>query len=237
MWRCIVAWLHWRRNSEVRREREALVRTQDLVRVLVKDLPDGPRDRRWQPAVPLLLALLLSGVVVGAIIVLFLAPNPHVAHGPDLTTTVTVIAALSLTGCAFRLSLLMQRPEARIRLGLLAWPVLFLLIGVVIELLQHPASTWTSRLLGEDPLSCFLLVSGLSIPVLVAALGVLRRGAPAEPALLGTMAGLLAAGVTSTLYVLHCPEPSLLYITAWHVPAVLLVGSFGARLGCWWLRW
>ncbi len=213
------------------------MRTEDLVRVLVKDLPDSPRSRRWPPAVHLLVALLLSGVFVGAIIVLFLAPSPHLAHGPDLTATVTVIAALSLTGCAFRLSLLMQRPDARVRLGMLAWPVLVLLTGVAIELLQHPASTWSSRLLGEDPLGCFLLVSGLSLPVLAAALGALKRGAPAKPALLGTMAGLLAAGVTSTLYVLHCPEPSLLYITAWHVPAVLVVGNFGARLGCWWLRW
>ena len=86
-------------------------------------------------------------------------------------------------------------------------------------------------------MGCFLLVSGLSLPILIAAMGVLKRGAPTQPGLLGAMAGLLAAGVTSMLYVLHCPEPSLLYIAAWHVPAILMVSAVGATLGGWWLRW
>lgn len=148
-----------------------------------------------------------------------------------------VLEALALTICAFRLSLAMQRPDAQIGFGTLAWPILLLLVGVGIELMLHPASTWTRRLIGEDPLGCFLLVSGLSLPILIAALGVLRQGAPAEPGLQGAMAGLLSAGVTSMLYVLHCPEPSLLYIAAWHVPAVLAVSFIGAKLGSRWLRW
>nr|WP_281432990.1 DUF1109 domain-containing protein [Microvirga terrestris] len=188
-------------------------------------------------AARLVAALLLSGLFVTAMILFFLAPSPHLAHGPNLTTAVTLMAALALTICAFRLSLLMQRPDARIRLGILAWPILLLLVGVAIELTLHPASTWTGRLIGENPLGCFLLVSGLSVPILIAALGVLRQGAPVEPGLQGAMAGLLSGGVTSMLYVLHCPEPSLLYIAAWHVPAVLVVSFIGAKLGGRWLRW
>jgi hypothetical protein len=213
------------------------VKTDNLIRALAEDLPSRPPAKHRRPALQLIAALLASGLFVCAVIVLFLAPSPHLAHGPNLTTAVTLLAALALTACAFRLSLLMQRPEAEIGLGILAWPILLLLTGVAIELLQHPASTWTRRLLGEDPLGCFLLVSSLSLPILIAALGVLRKGAPAEPGLLGVMAGLLAAGITSMLYVLHCPEPSLLYITTWHVPAILVVSAIGAKLGGWWLRW
>jgi hypothetical protein len=213
------------------------VKTDHLIHALARDLPDRPHAGGRLSAARLVAALLLSSLFVTAVILLFLAPSPHLAHGPNLTTAVTVLAALALTICAFRLSLLMQRPDAQIGFGTLAWPILLLLVGVAIELMLHPASTWTGRLIGEDPLSCFLLVSALSLPALIAALGVLRQGAPAEPGLQGAMAGLLSAGLTSMLYVLHCPEPSLLYIAAWHVPAVLVVSFIGAKLGSHWLRW
>ena len=213
------------------------MKTDSLIRALAKDLPARPRTMHRQPAVELIAALLASGLLVGAMIVLLLAPSPHLAHGPNLTTAVTLLAALTLTACAFRLSLLMQRPDAAVRWSVLAWPILLLLTCVAIELLRHPSSTWTSRLMGDDPLSCFLLVSGLSLPILIAALGVLRKSAPAVPGQLGAVAGLLAAGVTSMLYVLHCREASLLYIAAWHVPAIVLVSAVGANVGGWWLRW
>ena len=213
------------------------MKTDHLIHALARDLPDRPQTGGWLSAARLVAALLLSGLFVTSVILLFLAPSPHLAHGPNLTTAVTLMAALALTVCAFRLSVLMQRPDAQVGFGTLAWPILLLLVGVAIELTLHPASTWTRRLIGEDPFSCFLLVSGLSLPVLIAALGVLRQGAPAEPGLQGAMAGLLSAGLTSMLYVLHCPEPSLLYIAAWHVPAVLAVSFVGAKLGSRWLRW
>ena len=213
------------------------MKTEHLIRALTMDLSGRPPVKHRHAAAWLIVALLLSSMLVGAVIVLFLAPSPHLAHGPNLTTAVTLAAALALAACAFRLSLLMQKPEAEIGFGTLAWPILLLLTGVAIELILHPTSTWTRRLLGEDPLGSFLLVSGLSLPILIAAMGVLKRGAPTQPGLLGAMAGLLAAGVTSMLYVLHCPEPSLLYIAAWHVPAILMVSAVGAKLGGWWLRW
>lgn len=213
------------------------MKTDHLIHALARDLPDRPPTGGRLLAARLVAALLLSVLLVTVVILLFLAPSPHLAQGLDLTTGMTLMAALALTVCAFRLSLLMQRPDARVRFGTLAWPILLLLVGVAIELMLHPASTWTRRLIGQDPLGCFLLVAGLSIPILIAALGVLRQGAPVEPGLQGAMAGLLAAGVTSMLYVLHCPEPSLLYIAVWHVPAVLVVSFIGAKLGSRWLRW
>lgn len=217
------------------------MKTEDLVRALVNDLPAKPRDGLLRSALRLLLALLVSGALVGGIIYKFLSPSPHLMHammnGPDLTTIVTLVAASTLAVLAFCLSLRMQRPETKIGLGLLALPFLLLIAGLVIELLGSPATTWVSNLLGQNPLGCFALVSSLSVPILLAVLTVLKRGAPANPALLGATAGFLAAGITSILYMMHCPEPSLLFITAWHVPAVLLVGAAGARLGQWWLRW
>ena len=51
------------------------------------------------------------------------------------------------------------------------------------------------------------------------------------------MAGLLAGGTTAALYTLHCPEESLLFVVAWHVPAVALVAVIGALAAGRLLRW
>ena len=44
--------------------------------------PHGSSRRSWHPS-----------MLVGAVIILFLAPSPHLAHGPNLTTAVTLVAA------------------------------------------------------------------------------------------------------------------------------------------------
>jgi hypothetical protein len=51
------------------------------------------------------------------------------------------------------------------------------------------------------------------------------------------MAGLLAGGIAATLYTLHCPEDSLLFVGVWHVAAIVLVASVGAVAGSRLLRW
>jgi len=82
-----------------------------------------------------------------------------------------------------------------------------------------------------------LAVALLALPILVSTLWVMRSGAPAKPAIAGGVAGLLAGGLTAVLYVLHCPEDSLLFTTAWHVPAVAAVSILGAVIGNRLLRW
>ncbi|WP_243369339.1 NrsF family protein [Microvirga solisilvae] len=213
------------------------MKTENLIRALAKDLPDAAAKHRHPPSRQLLIAIGLSGLLVGSMIALLLAPNPHLAHGLILANAVTIAAAVILAALGFYLSLRMLHPEARINMAAFAFPLLVLLIGVAIELMQQPASSWQARLMGQDPLRCFGLVASLSLPILLAAFWVLKRGAPANPSLQGAAAGFMAAGITSTLYVLHCPEPSLLYITAWHVPAILLVAGIGALIGRRWLRW
>jgi hypothetical protein len=77
----------------------------------------------------------------------------------------------------------------------------------------------------------------LSLPILAGALMALRHGAPTRPRTAGAMARLLAGGVAAARYTLHCPEDSLLFIAAWHVPAILLVSLLGAGLATRVLRW
>jgi hypothetical protein len=90
---------------------------------------------------------------------------------------------------------------------------------------------------GQSPLGCFLCVLVLSLPILAAVLAALRAGAPTHPRLAGAMAGLLAGGITTALYTLHCPEGSLMFVALWHGLAVSAVSLLGALAGGRLLRW
>ena len=166
-----------------------------------------------------------------------LARSPHLVHGVTTTIEYTVASALVLAAGAFWMATTLSRPEAKVRHGWLLLPALILIAGIGAELAHAPRATWAVRLWGGNPLACFACVLLLSLPILAGALMALRHGAPTRPRTAGAMAGLLAGGVAAALYTLHCPEDSLLFIAAWHVPAILLVSLLGAGLAARLLRW
>jgi hypothetical protein len=90
---------------------------------------------------------------------------------------------------------------------------------------------------GDNPLACYLCVTALSLPILLAILVALRDGASTRPRLSGAMAGLVASGITTALYTIHCPENSLLFVMSWHGLAVLTVTFIGALAAERYLRW
>ena len=182
---------------------------------------------------------LAFGTGLPALMVLALLLGAFHHHGQfGQTTGFTLVAAGALAALAFAASLSLARPEAMLRARWIWLPaVAILAAGAGLELAQVPRQQWLTRLVGTDPLTCFLSVFALSLPILAGALWALRRGAPRRPRLSGALAGLLAGGVTAALYLVHCPEDSLLFTIAWHVPAVALVAALGALLGHRWLRW
>ena len=179
----------------------------------------------------------MAAVPTALVILFILSRSPHLAHGIGATIVFTVAAALALAAGSFRTALNVSRPEAEPSRQWLAVPAAILIIGIGLELMRMPVGTWPARLIGDNPFACFACVLLLSLPILAGALLALRQGAPTRPRTSGAMAGLLAGGVTAALYTLHCPEDSLLFVTAWHVPAILLVALLGAVLGERVLRW
>jgi hypothetical protein len=212
------------------------MRDQELVRRLVSGL-DTPAAGSFN--IPLRLAALtaLSSLVSLALIVLLLRPSPHLAHGPGATIIVAVVSDAVLALGASLAALKLSYPEGWPSLRWLALPVAILIGGIALELAPAPRSTWSSRLWGQNPLACFLLVFALSLPILAAVLIALRGGATTHPGQSGAMAGLVAGGIAAALYTLHCPEDSLLFMGVWHVLAVLGVSACGALAGNRFLRW
>jgi hypothetical protein len=212
--------------------------TQQLIHTLASDLQTGAGPTRSRLSW-LRLALMtgLASLVSLAAILLLLAPSPHLVHGPGATIGFSALAGGTLAAGAFWATLKLSYPEGRLGLWWLLLPLGILLLGLGLEMSETPRSSWSTRLWGNSPGACFLCVTALSLPILVATLVALRDGAPSHPRLCGAMAGLLAGGIAAALYTLHCPEDSLLFVASWHVPAVLTVTLFGALAAGRWLRW
>jgi hypothetical protein len=209
--------------------------TATLIRHLSSDVTAGrerPHALWLRLAVMTALAAMLSLAAI-----LLLTRSPHLAHGPTPTIVFTALAGALLAVGAFRATLQLGYPENRVSLLWTAAPVAVLMSGLALEMSQTPSSTWPNRLWGGNPLACFSFVVALSLPILAAALLAMRAGAPTRPRLAGAMAGLLAGGIATALYTIHCPENSLFFVASWHVMAVLAVAACGAFVARRCLHW
>jgi hypothetical protein len=77
----------------------------------------------------------------------------------------------------------------------------------------------------------------LAAPILIAALAVLRGGAPLRPGLTGAVAGLFAGGLGAALYATHCTDDSPLFVATWYSLAIAIMVLVGFAAGHKVLRW
>ena len=119
----------------------------------------------------------------------------------------------------------------------LSFPLLALALGIGWELVTSPAYTWSTRAIGSNSRLCVTSIIALSIAPLTALLMALRVGAPRSPATAGAAAGLLAGGLAATLYAIHCPDDSPLFVALWYAPVVVVIALAGAIIGHRLLRW
>ncbi|QXX74638.1 NrsF family protein [Methylovirgula sp. HY1] len=212
------------------------MKTEDLIRALAADQA-GPKT-------PLTLALalgLLPGIALSLLFYgVFLGPRPHlmaVIGEPRILFKIVFSAAL--IACAWPAALRLVRPGADLRacvitLGAMA---LVLAAAVVTELMVVKPSHWDASLFGHNARICLTVIPIMAFGPLVAALMVLKRGAPTHPSLAGAGAGLLAAAIGMTLYATHCPDDSPLFVAAWYGLATIIVVTMGAIAGARFLRW
>lgn len=212
------------------------MRTDDLVRTLVAD--GDVTERRLAVAMPvaatagLLVAVVLFGLVLG--------PRPDIATAAQTLRFVLKPVEMALFAIvAGVLAIRLAEPAAPVRrfaAGLVA-PAGLLGVSVAAELAIVPAADWGRRLAGNNARVCLVAIPLLSMPVLIAALWVLRGGAALHPARAGAAAGLFSAAVAATLYALHCTDDSPLFAATWYTLAAALVVAVGALAGPRVLRW
>ena len=121
------------------------------------------------------------------------------------------------------------------------WPIVIpvlLLAGIGIgELARTPTREWLAMWLGRSWAQCPWLVLTLSLPIFIGLLWSFRRLAPTQLRAAGAAAGLAAGAWAATIYCLHCPEVSAIFVLTWYSLGILLAASFGALLGPRLLRW
>lgn len=211
------------------------MKTEDLINVLSLDA--GPR-----PSVPGRLAFIagLGACAAFALLAAWLGFRPDIGHA--VTTPMfwmkagyTLALGLAGYGCAERLSRPIGSPRRAVMLAL----ALFVLVAGLgfWQFMRAAPDDQMPMLMGKSWRVCPRNIIALSLPSLAVALVVVRGLAPTRLALAGAAAGLFAGGVAATIYGLHCPEHSLVFVAVWYSLGVGLVAALGAALGPWALRW
>jgi len=211
--------------------------TDDLISRLSQDVP--PVSRRavgWRLGI----GLALGGLVSVALVALVLGVRPDL--GLAMRGTAFWIKwsyTFSLAVAAVVMVVQLARPDsARLRWAwLLVVPVSLLAILGVAELARTPPGEWLAMWLGHSWMVCPWLVLALAMPIFVGLLWSFRRLAPTRLRAAGAAAGLAAGAFAATVYCMHCPEVSAIFVLTWYSLGILLAASLGALLGPRLLRW
>lgn len=211
------------------------MQTDEVIKLLVEDLPNTPSDagallRFYWP---------IAGILAGGSF-LFGAGFRADLLASGLAATLmkatfgSLLAAVSIIG-AFRLS----RPEVTAAVAAKGLVAIALFLGVILatEFGTQGLDGWRMRLFGKSILPCLAIIPLIAALPLAASMMALRHGATTEPAAAGALAGLASAGLAIVAYGLFCTEDSPIFMTTWYSLAAVVTGLVGAALGRVLLRW
>lgn len=218
-------------------------RTDDLIRALAQDaaMPAGPGLRA-----ALMLAMVPALLVSFAVMMMTVGMRQDFAKAfMDGAVPFKLAVTLVLTAGALLLARRAARPEDEPRLWRYLVPAgVVVLAGLLFEVVATKDGVDMTGLFDLDftskpntPLACVSLVLLFSLPPLIAAFHVMRRGAARSPALAGAAAGLFAAGIGASVYALHCVNDDAMFVAIWYGIAVAIVAGAGALLGRKLLNW
>lgn len=213
------------------------MKTDQLIDSLASDVK---RVSRYAVGSRLAFGVVLGALVSAALVILALGTRP------DLGSAMVSFAfwmkwsyTLSLSAIAIYATARLARPDPRpLRVMWLIIIPVTLLAGVgAMELIHTPSSEWLAMWLGHSWRKCPWLVMALAAPIFIGLLWSFRRLAPTRLRAAGAAAGLAAGAFAATVYCLHCPEVSAIFVLTWYTLGILLAASFGALAGPRLLRW
>jgi hypothetical protein len=214
------------------------MRTDELIKTLVADHAAQPRPR---PIGHGLVMAIIGGLAISsALFSLTLGVRPDILSALstwrfDLKLSANLVLVIAAAWVALRLSSPTTTPPSAMRPLLV--PALLLLAAAMYELVTVPASAWPSRAMGVNGVMCLASIIFLSVLPLTATIFALRQGAPASPAVMGAVGGLLAGALGATVFVMHCTNDSPLFVAIWYTLAIGLTAIVGLLVGQYVLRW
>lgn len=146
---------------------------------------------------------------------------------------------LSLAGMSVLLVANLVRPESVPGKSRFALMVPVLVLGAIgaLELAHTPSGEWLSMWLGRSWKACPWRVLALSVPIFAGLFWSMRRLAPTRLRAAGATAGFSAGAWAATIYCLHCPEVSAIFVLTWYTLGICIASAIGAILGPRLLRW
>lgn len=211
--------------------------TQQLIESLSKDVP---RVTRHEPEKRVGFGIIAGALVTLALVatVLGIRPDLQVAlHGFSfwMKWAYTIMLGVAAVYAVTRLARPLPAPLGG--LWWLALPVSILAAIGISELVRTPSDRWLAIWLGQSWMICPWLVLTLAAPIFVGLLWSFRKLAPTRLRAAGAAAGLASGAWGATLYCLHCPETSALFVLTWYSLGIILATGAGAILGPRLLRW
>lgn len=211
--------------------------TDQLIDALASEVTPVPRHAVGRR---LAIGLAAGGVITLALIVLLLGFNPQLGAAlRHYSFWMKWGYTVSLGICAALATARLARPDSG-RFGwlwLMAIPVLSLVAIGLFEMSRVPPAQWLAMWLGQSWSVCSSIVFLLSVPIFGGLLWSFRRLAPTRLRAAGATAGLTAGSWGATLYCLHCPEVSAIFVLTWYTLGIGLAALAGAILGPRLLRW
>lgn len=213
------------------------MRTEDLIQSLATTVKPVSRHAVGQR---IAVGLIGGAVVTMLLIVAVLGLRPDLGtamRGFPLWIKWVYTASLGIVAVSATSNL--ARPEGKgLRwLWLLAVPILLLAGICVAEIAYAPKGATLAMWLGGSWKACPWIVLVLSLPIFVGLLWSYRRFAPTRLRAAGATAGLSAGAWAATLYCLHCPEVSAMFVLTWYSLGIGLATLLGASVGPRLLRW
>lgn len=123
---------------------------------------------------------------------------------------------------------------------LFAWLAVIFVAMAAIALVQLGFAlpgNYGALIMGSSALHCPFLIVAFGLPIFLANFSVLKRSAPADPALAGFVAGIAAGAAGAWVYSWFCTENGMAFVLIWYSLGILLTGSIGAFAGSRLLRW
>lgn len=213
------------------------MQTDALIRVLsshLEPVPLHPVARR------VAIGLAIGAIATFSMLVLVLGLRPDLAiaiHGASFWMKWIYTASLGVGGIIATAHL--ARPDATRSKAywLLLIPFVALAVMAGNELLDAPRDQWLDIWLGHSWHVCSICVLLFSVPIFIGLLWSFRRFAPTNLRAAGAAAGFASGAIAATLYCLHCPEVSALFVLTWYTLGIVLATAIGALLGPRLMRW
>ncbi|MRW87910.1 DUF1109 family protein [Pseudoduganella sp. FT26W] len=213
------------------------MKTDDLITMLSSGPDVGVAARPARATVLPLLGGLLACVLL---MLALLGVRPDLAQAAALPAFWLKVGFSAAAAWAGWLAVKrLAAPGARTaRLPLyLAAPVLAVWLAAAAVFWQTSPEFREALFWGRTWRYCPFLIALLSLPMLAAALRIMRGLAPTRLRLAGAAAGFAAGASAALVYCLHCPEMSAVFVGSWYLLGILISSAIGALAGPRALAW